>query len=216
MLKKSLLFLISLCLSYSTIAQSKKYTQVFHEFYDDKPLHFGFQFGLSSARYFVAKTTNQVAISSPKTGFFVGGNANYSINQYFEVKSGLNVALYSRSLMWPSPIEFDTLTRETVWAELPILIKFRSTRRKNHRGFLVAGAKFSWESNKRASTNLMGKQYDITIEYGFGFEKFNRFFKFSPEIRFSNGILNLYNPTTGISFDPVLRSNTISLILNFE
>ncbi len=208
-----LFFLLILTPGLASFGQSKKYTQVFQEYYDNKPIHFGFQFGFSSGRYFISQAGSFKEVTSPSDfGFFVGGTANYSFNQYLEIKSGLNVALYSRELKWGT----DQKVRESTWLEIPMLMKFRSLRRKNHRAFLIAGTKLSWESNKRASTNLMGKQYDVTLEYGFGFERFNKYFKFSPEIRFSNGLINLYSLTPGVPFDPNLKTNTISIILNFE
>lgn len=214
MYKKSLLFITMTLLSISAHGQSKKYIQVFHEYYDNKPIHFGFQFGFSSGKYFIGNlgTYPNVVTSPNDFGFFVGGTASYALNQHVEVKSGLNVALYTRKLNWPT----DEKIRESTWLEIPLLVKFRSVRRNNHRAFFIAGTKLSWESNKRASTNLMGKQYDVALEYGFGFEKFNKYFKFSPEIRFSNGLINLYDQTPGIPFSPNLKTNTISLILNFE
>lgn len=208
------LFLFGL-LSIHLNAQTKKYTQLFHEDYDNKKLHFGFQFGFSTGRYFVSEANSPVVIDSPGNfGFQVGGTINYALNDFFEVRTGLNVALYARRIEWNNANE--KRTRESTWLEIPALMKFRSIRRKNHRAYLIAGPKFSWESNKRASTDLMGKQIDLSIEYGVGFERFNKYFKFTPEIRFSNGLLNMYNPTPGVTFEPRLMTNTISLILNFE
>lgn len=220
-----------MCFSFILIAQSKKYTQVFQEYYDYKPIHFGFQFGFSSGRYFTnfngSLPPNTTYTSPGEFGFFVGGTINYTLNQFIEAKSGINVALYSRKLQENTINSSQLRSRESTWLEMPFLVKFRSIRRKNHRAFLIAGTKVSWESNKRAATNLLGKQFDLTLEYGFGFERFNKFFKFTPEIRFSNGLLNMYLPTgsytllNGTILPPLpsdlnLKSNTITLILNFE
>lgn len=213
---RRLVYLLLLGLSVGQLnAQSKKYTQLFHEDYDNKRLHFGFQFGFSTGRYFVGAASNPFVVDSPgKFGFQVGGTVNYALNEHFEIKSGLNVALYARRIEWANATE--KRTRESTWLEIPVLMKFRSIRRKNHRAYLVGGTKFSWESNKRASTDLMGKQIDLSLEYGFGIERFNRYFKFTPEIRFSNGLVNMYNPTSSVPFNPRLMTNTITLILNFE
>ncbi len=204
--------------------QSKKYIQIFHEYYDNKPIHFGFQFGFSSGKYFVssANTTNPI-LSPSDFGFFVGGTVNYALNKYFEAKSGINVALYDRrfKVVTSDPNEPNYRFRESTWLEIPILMKFRSLRRKNHRAFLVGGVKVGFESNKKDLNSSAGEldggnMTDLTIEYGFGFEKFNKYFKLSPEIRFSNGLLNMYSAENNLVYAPVIQTNTITLILNFE
>ncbi|MEY4383064.1 MAG: hypothetical protein RI995_606 [Bacteroidota bacterium] len=216
MIKKGYTLYFCMLLSISLFGQSKKYTQIFHEYYDNKPIHFGFQFGFLSARYMVTEA-NSIGISSPGNfGFFVGGSVNYALNAHFEAKSGINVALYNRRFVDNNTATPTPYYRESTWLEMPLLMKFRAVRRKNHRAFLVAGTKVSWESNRRASTNLLGQPYDLTIEYGFGLERFNKYFKFSPEIRFSNGLLNLYSNANNLALEPNLKSNTITLILNFE
>ncbi len=219
---KKLFFLLLLmaCFPIGIFGQSKKYVQIFHEYYDNKPIHFGFQFGFSSGKYLVNTTNSPGYILSPsRFGFFVGGTVNYAFNKYFEAKSGINVALYDRRFRVST--ENDDRFRESTWLEIPILMKFRSLRRKNHRAFLVGGVKFGFESNKKDNNSSLGEleggnMTDITLEYGFGFEKFNKFFKLSPEIRFSNGILNMYSTDNNLPYNPVLQTNTITLILNFE
>lgn len=218
MFKKGVFLFFLTLLAWNSFGQSKKYTQLFKEDYDNKRIHFGMQFGFSTAKYFVSAATIDSINTPGSFGFNIGGTINYALSDYLELRSGLNVALYSRKIAWYNPTTRDSESkfRESTWLEIPMLVKFRSLRRKNHRAFLIGGAKFGWESNKRGSTDLMGNQIDLSLEYGFGFEKFNKYFKFTPEIRFSNGILNLYAPTNGITFTPRLVSNTISLILNFE
>lgn len=215
----SLVFLL-VCANIS-FAQSKKYVQVFHEYYDDKPIHFGFQFGFVQARYFVSEPITPHIISPSNFGFFVGGNVNYAFNKYFEAKSGINVSLYERRILFGNAYENEKY-RESTWIEFPFLMKFRSVRRKNHRAFINAGFKVGLESNKKDNTTGVNEfdgvnQTDFTIEYGFGLEIFNRFFKLSPEIRFSNGLVNLYDKENNLFGNNLnLKSNTISLILNFE
>ena len=61
---------------------------------------------------------------------------------------------------------------------------------------------------------------DITVDLGIGFDMYFRYFKFSPEIRFSHGLNNLYRPeTTDARIRDViseLRRKSITLYLHFQ
>lgn len=214
-------------IAFAGLAQQKKYVRVFHEFYDEKPLHFGFLFGFGSSN-FNLNTLRELPkdnfLYSPRNfGFQIGGLANYAINPHWELKSGVNIALYDRQLSMDSGNDVpDVLTRESTWLEIPALIKYRSIRRKNHRLYMIGGLKFGVEANvKKKSSALTTNTADLSLEYGFGFEQFFQYFKFTPEIRFSHGLVNMY-ATPGRSgsvwYTNVnnLKTHTVSLIINFE
>lgn len=200
--------------------------RVHHEFYDEKPLHFGFLFGFGSSNYNVGTRSelskNDTLYSPRNFGFQIGGIVNYALNPHWELKSGVNIALYDRQLSFHTSAKPDVLTRESTWLEIPALIKYRSTRRKNHRLYMVGGLKFGIEANvKKKSSALTTNAADLALEYGFGLEQFFQYFKFTPELRFSHGLLNMYS-TPGAFGTPWykevnnLKTHTVSLIINFE
>jgi hypothetical protein len=213
---------------FASLAQQKKYTRVFHEFYDEKPLHFGFLFGFASSNFnFDTQTPiskkDSLLFSPRNFGFQIGGIVNYALTPHWEIKSGVNIALYDRALTYTSQPKYRTLTRESTWLEVPILIKYRSTRRKNQRLYMVGGIKYGVEANVRgrSSVELSTNVSDLTLEYGLGLEQFFQFFKFTPEIRFSHGLLNKYstpNSTVPNWYKNVnnLKTHTVGLIINFE
>jgi len=242
---KKIFILLFLLVSVTTVfAQKGKYRRTYHEYYDSRPLHFGFLFGLAGSNYNYVSDSKDIILSPKYFGFQIGGVANYAFNQHIELKTGINVALFERHLDYflqdplkvnISGLETNNLNylRESTWLEIPISIKLRSIRRKNNRFYLLAGAKFGFEANTRnknfssLSTDydhtLYAKKTDLALEYGFGFEHFFQFFKFAPEIRFSHGIFNIYQAPE--SSDPIsqrlkeiyrLNTHTVSLILNFE
>ncbi len=214
-------------IAFSVHAQKKKYVRVFHEYYDEKPLHFGFLFGFVSSNFNVSTNTELPGgtyLYSPRNfGFQIGGLANYSLNPHWEVKSGVNIALYDRQLSLDAGGTVpEVLTRESTWLEIPALIKYRSIRRKNHRVYMIGGLKFGVEANvKKKSSALTTNTADLSLEYGFGLEQFFQFFKFTPEIRFSHGLVNMYSDP-GRAGSPWyknvnnLKTHTVSLIINFE
>ncbi len=239
-----LIFLISI--TSNLFAQKSRYRRTFHEYYDSRPLHFGFLFGLagSSFNYSSINSKGDEILSPKYFGFQIGGTVNYALGQHFEIKSGINVALFERHLdinradillVKPTP-KLPTnlnLLRESTWLEIPITIKLRSLRRKNQRFFVLAGAKIGLEANTRNkdfsgmpedyNRSIYAKKADFTLEYGIGFEQFFQFFKFSPEIRFSHGMFNVYQSPDGVDAVSMrirditnLKTHTVSLILNFE
>jgi len=86
--------------------------------------------------------------------------------------------------------------------------------------YVMGGLKLGIEANvKKKSTALSANTADLSLEYGFGLEQYFQFFKFTPEIRFSHGLMNLYVPPSvagpyGKLND--IRSHTVTLVINFE
>jgi len=220
-------FIFLLILGFPSLGQGKKYIQMHDEFYDEKPLHFGFMFGLTSSNYYANGfpsvlvndvTGEPLSLTSPRTfGFQIGGIVNYALSKHVEAKTGLNIALYDRQIQFANE---DLISRESTWLEIPMLLKFRSVRRQNHRMYLLTGLKLGLEANvKKKNTAVTANTSELSLEYGIGFERFYRFFKFSPEIRISHGLNNLFVPpgtTNSYSKLSQLNSHTISLIFNFE
>jgi len=244
-LKKYFILIFLISITSTLFAQKSKYRRTFHEYYDSRPLHFGFLFGLAGSSFnYSSINSNGDEILSPKHfGFQIGGTVNYALSQHFEIKSGINVALFERHLdinmlndlaVKPAKVTRNlNLLRESTWLEIPIAMKFRSLRRKNHRFYVLAGAKIGLEANTRNkdfsgltddyNRSIYAKKADFTLEYGIGFEQFFQFFKFSPEIRFSHGMFNVYKSPDGIDAVSMrirditnLKTHTVSLILNFE
>jgi hypothetical protein len=114
------------------------------------------------------------------------------------------------------------LTEETL-VEFPVLLKYKSQRFSNTRMFFVAGINPQIRTKKQDEADeddvvLTGK--DLALEMGMGFDLYFKYFKFSPEIRFSHGLRNLYQENTT---DPriagaisEIRKKSITIYLNFQ
>lgn len=222
--------------SHNSLAQKYEYKRIYDEFYDDKPVHFGFLFGFGSSRFNLyhsknfgsgSATDSAVTIVSPGNfAFQVGGLVNIKLTDRFDFKTGMNIALYGREVNYRfnnSP-DFPPELRESTWLEIPLLLKYKSQRRQNSRMFLDAGFKIGIEANVRknaASTRRLDtRTADISFEYGVGFEQFFKYFKFTPELRFSHGLTNMFIPPT--NNNPYARdiqrlnAHTVTLYLMFE
>jgi hypothetical protein len=229
-------FIIALCLSFSLKSQVNKYVQLYDEYYDNKPVHFGFMISHASTNYLLGSNPDNLSTMPPKlavnaespkmTGFQIGGTVNYAYDKHYEIRSGLNIALYERQIQFnevtpKGNMPSKTYIRESTWLEIPVNLKYRSLRRKNHRVYIMGGFKLGVEANvKRTTQQIQAKTTDFSLEYGFGFEKFYKFFKFNPELKFSHGLRDLYLKPLGgapeFSRLNQYNSHTVSLIFYFE
>jgi hypothetical protein len=230
--KITLILTISL-IQYPLFSQTKVYNRRFLENYDDKEIHFGFYFGTGFSRlnvghndFFLDSTNKVVSVSSPpKFAFKVGMVINKYINRRWDVRTTPGINITSKQLDYEvfndKPI---SNSRDLDYFELPILFKYKSERRKNSRMYMVAGGNFLVETNiRKGQTALIDKlptkTADLCIEYGFGYEQFLEFGKFTGELRFSHGLKNLYQAdatkphTKGLNS---LKSHTVSVYLYFE
>ena len=90
----------------------------------------------------------------------------------------------------------DTQLVETTRIEPGAFFKYRSIRRGNTRMYVIAGMSGSLRTGKAKETDTGGlviRKLDIRAEIGLGLEKYFKFFKFSPELRYSRGLINVLN-----------------------
>lgn len=227
-------FLLLASLSQSR-AQGYAYFRKHLEFYDDKPVHYGFFFAMPvtrfSIKYSPAYVNNDPAVRlySPNTpAFRVGMLLNAYMTDRFDFRMTPSVSIYGRDIRYeyPDGTEPRRETRESAWIDFPLLFKYKSERRKNSRMYLIAGVTPSVETNVRKGSRqgkgrLDTKGVDFAVDYGFGFEQFLEFTKLSPELRFSHGLINLYNPPTASAAATNagiqrLTTHTVTLYINFE
>ncbi|GAB3926536.1 outer membrane beta-barrel protein [Larkinella terrae] len=232
--KKSL----AICLLLAMLApdlraqSSMKYRRIHLEDYDDKPIRYGFFFAAPATRFnikysdaYVSADSAHQLYSPSKVGFRVGFVMSTILSEHFDVRVTPAVSLYSRSVDYNYPGGTSRKeVRESTWLEFPVLLKYKSKRRMNSRMYLVGGGALGIETNVRrretaGASRLLTKNRDLTVEYGIGFEQFFEFFKFAPEIRFSHGLVNLFEPNQGNTANiglQKLRTHTVTLYLTFE
>ncbi|WP_448961879.1 type IX secretion/gliding motility protein PorT/SprT [Larkinella arboricola] len=211
---------------------SMRYRRIHLEDYEDRTIRYGFLFAAPITRFTIKYSDAYVNADSAyqlyspnKAGFRVGFILNTILSNRFDVRITPAVSLYSRSVesRYPGGTGKSEV-RESTWVDFPVLLKYKSQRRRNSRMYMVGGASLGLETNVRrrevaGSSRLLTKNKDLSVEYGIGFEQFFEFFKFSPEIRFSHGLVNLFEPVQGNTANiglQKLRTHTVTLYLNFE
>ncbi|KAA9339640.1 PorT family protein [Hymenobacter busanensis] len=205
--------------------------------YDDRWFHPGIYISFYGSRYRLEHSQTYVsrlnsgapitanAVVSP--GFGVGFIGDVRLTDYLNLRfaPGVNplyenkVEFKGNSTTTDPIVDQEVSTTQVVF---PLLLKYKSERRRNTRMYMIGGVKPSINIGQRkrdpARSLLELGSSDMAIEYGVGLDLFYPFFKFAPELRFSHGLTNLIQPGTDQytrSFQRV-RSNSVTLYLNIE
>lgn len=201
--------------------------------YDNRKLSYGFLIGLHTtalqikyADRFVTPAFDTVYAVQPQwsVGFSLGFIVNYKVAEYLDLRLTPKVSFYEyklRYLYTDGPPE-DQLIESTM-VEFPLLAKYKSARRGNVRMYMIGGftpgIQASGKKNLEGSTgSLELERFNVNIEGGFGFDLYYPLFKFSPEIRFSRGLMDILGNTTNIYGQPLrsVNTNTITVYLLFQ
>ena len=202
--------------------------------YDDKWLHYGFYLGVEAFQYrlkysdlFVTPEMDTVISINPDVTY---GPVNIGFVVNFRLAEFLNLRLLPKFGINERKIVYtyasggkETQIIEAVTMSFPLLLKYKSVRRGNYRMYLVGGINPSVRVGGKKDTNKEGdkliiKDSDLSVEFGFGLDVYYPFFKFSPEIRFSRGLVNNLGSETNFYSKGInrLTTNSISLFLYFE
>lgn len=217
----------------SAQAQLFKWARQHNPNYDDRKFSYGFSIGLHTSSYqvnysdqFVTKKFDTVHSVQPQfiPGFSLGFLVNYRLNEFFDLRLMPKAGFYSHRLTY----FFTNRTTqsqliETTLLEFPLLVKFKSMRRGNVRMYMIGGFTPGIElSGKNDIGNSSGTipimKKNITVDAGIGFDFYFPLFKFSPELRFSRGLVNMLGDDQSIYKDPLsrLNTNTIGVYLIFQ
>ena len=86
-------------------------------------------------------------------------------------------------------------------------------------GGLTPGFEASGTSDLQENADLLQiERFNLILEVGFGLDKYYPLFKFSPEIRFSKGLVNLLSTRKNDLSEGIdrLNSNVIAIYVHFQ
>lgn len=200
--------------------------------FDNKSMHYGFflagnysNYRLTLSDYAVNNNQNITGVSSVgQTSFTLGFVVNKRINDFLDLRLLPSVAFYFRNVefYYQGQDEPEIQASEASMIEFPLLLKYKSVRRKNSRMYMVAGIKPSIEvgakKKQKSEDDLRTKSMDVSLEIGFGLDNYFELFKFAPEIRFSYGLVNMKNNDENEFAYSIDRMNTyaVTFSLFFE
>jgi hypothetical protein len=180
------------------------------------PYHFGIgisyntsDFRITQSDQFINHDSVMVVESTNGPGFNLGIVTNLRMGKYFDLRFVPSLSFAEKKLNYTYRDEgtsFQTL--ESLYLDLPFDIKFKSAAYKDMKVYVLGGVKYAYDFSSNADArNAEGlvkiKASDLAINCGFGFEFYFPYFIFSPEIKLSNGIVNLHNA------DPLLQESYV-------
>jgi len=177
--------------------------------YDTKKLHFGFTLGINQLNFNVQKNSNTLTndtllkiVSNSQKGFNLGIVSNLRLGKYTDLRFIPTLVFGERHLNYDfidSNGKIDNRIKkiESTLIDFPIYIKYKSARYNNFRTYVIGGVKYSMDVASQEKLDdkeqeiVKLKKNDLMGEIGFGFDFYLEYFKFSPQIKISHGILNL-------------------------
>jgi hypothetical protein len=199
----------------------------------NKQIHFGFTVGTNIAglNYELSDEfrRNDTLLGIEKQqfpGITLGAIANLHLGDHFDLRFLPTLALSERAVKYQFKDE-PTVQKniESVLIEAPLTVKFKSVRHRNTRFYVIAGGKLSYDMASEASKEqnpfepfLALEPRSFYYEFGFGFDFYFPFFKFSPEIKVSRGLTNILSEDRFVfseSFSS-LKSSMIFISFHFE
>jgi hypothetical protein len=227
--RHKVIFILALIFCVSTSeAQEKRWVQRNNPNYDNRKLTYGFLIGLHTSIYqinysdaFVTQNLDTVHSVNPEwtSGFSLGFIVNYRLSDFLDLRLTPEVAFYEQKVRYQFTNEsFEDALVESTMVEFPILLKYKSERRGNIRMYMIGGVKPGIEaSGKKDKTKaeLEIKGTNLSLEAGFGFDLYYPLFKFSPEIRFSRGIIDVLGNRNNDFGQPLQRVNTNTITVYF-
>lgn len=201
--------------------------------YEDQWIHYGFLMGFHSSKYvirysdaFVSPALDSIHSIVPGNlgGFKLGFIANMNINTYLDFRGSITVAFYEYDLEYrrTNGTTIRELKDQTM-VEFPLLMKYKSARRGNIGVYMLAGLNPSVEASGKSDEQdvverLELSNWNVGIDVGVGMDMYFKFFKFSPEIRYSYGTRNLLRSeindfNVGLSR---LKTQNLGIFMTFE
>jgi hypothetical protein len=223
---------IFIIISNKSFAQKYKKTQNLAR-YDFQKIHFGFTLGINELNFNVQKNSNTITNDSLKTintesqkGFNLGIVSNLRLGKYTDLRFVPALIFGERQIYYgfldSLNTNIDKLKRiESTLLEFPIYIKYKSARYNNFRAYVMSGLKYSMDIASQNEIDDEGKEIvklkknDLLGEIGFGLDFYLEYFKFSPQIKISYGLLNLLSKDQTIYTQSINNLSTNGWMLSF-
>jgi len=214
---------------------------------DQKDLSFGFTFAYVNNYFKIEKKTDwRNAFYDPQNGnslvtpplnsissanapgFAVGFLTRYRLTEHLEVRFSPLLVFAGRTASYGYADTSYNVTKSiaTTTIDFPLLLKIKSDRIDDYRGYIIAGLKYSYAlgANKpdpddalvdKTLKNVSGYS---SYEVGIGMDIYFEYFKLSPEIKLSNSFGNILYPENTPYASPIskLSLHTLMFSLCFE
>ena len=159
-------------------------------------------------------------------GITLGAISDLHLGEFFDLRILPSLIISQRTISYNFRGGYSTDKNiESIFAEIPILFKYKSVRHTNVRFYVIGGGKIAYDfsSDEKAARDpdnpiVAISPWNYSYEFGCGLDLYMEYFKFSPEIKLSRSINNVLAPYSDMysrTFDK-LFSNFIFISFHFE
>jgi len=231
---KIFLLIIFLCFSLFSYGQRHKKPQNLPR-YDFKKIHFGFTLGINSLNFNLAKNDDFLnndslltLLASDQKGFNLGIVSNFRLGKYTDLRFIPTLVFGERILNYQfnnqSNLSLTDKRIESTLIDFPVSLKYKSARYNNFRTYVMCGVKYSLDIASQSEIDDEGQElvklnnHDLMIEGGFGIDFYLQYFKFSPQIKISHGIINILSKDKTLYTQTIdnLKTNSWMISFTFE
>lgn len=190
--------------------------------YDRKPIHFGFLLGINSMDFKITPRAIQadtlfILKSQEQKGFNLGIVSNFRLGRNADLRFLPTLSFAERDINYTIEIDgkLEEIKKdiESTFIEFPVNFKFKSNRYNNGRAYVLTGLKYNIDLASQKDIDDEGqeliklKKSDLMYEVGFGIDFYLEYFKFSPEIKATFGLVDM------LVYDESIYSSSIKKML---
>ncbi len=233
-MKQLFFFLLNFCLFFLYDGAKAQFNQLDH---DRKQYYFGINGGVNNSRfrYFPAKDfiTNDTILQMTTTsgiGAHIGLLFNYKLNKRFDTRILPSIVFGEKNLQFrvhDFAINKDSTAHfniQNIYIDVPFQFKLKSDRVADFRFYMLGGGKYAYDlaslsKSRKADKLIRLTPNDFALELGFGFEFYFPLFILAPEVKISQGMMNVLSPDKNLIFSrslDALKSRTITFSLLIE
>lgn len=222
---KNILILCILLLT--LICTSQEDTPLNNPIYDNQLYHFGFTLGISNTKVkidytdrFINQNNFEQILSKYEPGFNVGIIMDAKLGKNSNLRITPSFNFLDRKIYFITDNTEDIQPKNSGVSnfEVPVYLKYRSNRINNGRAYILLGGSFILDLSKQQNSNqsemLDFKDTNYTFDVGFGVDIYFAFFKFSPEIKYSHGLINILKMQTNDMNNQIQRLSTRGLLIS--
>ncbi len=170
-------------------------------------------------------------------GFVLGLLANFRLSDNLDIRFTPGVNFSDRNLYFGYESLTFTGTNyanpvikvvSSTYLDFPLLLKFKSDRKRNIRSYLIGGLQYSYDIIPKKKTEDAGlteiaklvkiQKNGLSYRVGLGLDLYYEYFKMSPEISVTNSLVNVLTAEHHVFSRPIksLYPTSIQLSLYFE
>jgi len=170
-------------------------------------------------------------------GFVLGLLANFRLTDNLDIRFTPDVNFSDRNLYFGYESLTSTGTKyanpvtkvvSSTYLDFPLLVKFKSDRKRNIRSYLIGGLQYSYDIIPKKKTADAGlteiaklvkiQKNGLSYRVGLGLDLYYEYFKMSPEISVTNSLVNVVTAENHVFSRPIksLYPTCIQLTLYFE